>query len=367
MTKPMSIYLDLVRFVAALLVFHNHAAYARFGGYWMRPWGTFGNDGVMIFFVLSGFVIAYVSQRPDANLRDYAVARTSRLWSVVLPALIVTVLLDQAGSRIDPQLYDGWWYRADQPVWRFGTNLFFVSNLWFESERAFSNGPFWSIGYEFWYYVVFAAGFFVAPKWRWLAIAAALAIMGPRLVLLLPIWMLGVVVYHQCDKGRVHESLGWVLLIGSIVAYGLFRYHNVSDQLLHYTWDTWGKKTVRGYCGGYTERFLGDYLMALIVAANFLGVHAIQHRIGPWLERVERPARVLGGYTFAIYLFHYPMLMFFGAIFGKQPLLLVALTSVGILISAEFSEKKKTAYRDAVEAGVSRIEQMFGGRPAHPS
>ena len=365
MTKPMSIYLDLVRSVAALMVFHNHAAYSRFGGHWMRPWGTFGNDGVMIFFVMSGFVIAYVAQREGANFRDFAVARTSRLWSVVLPALLITIVLDQAGSRIDPALYDGWWYASDQPIWRFTANLFFINNLWFDSVRAFSNGPFWSIGYEFWYYVVFAMGFFGPPRLRWLGVLLVIGFVGPRLALLLPIWMLGVAVFWLCQRRSIPEWLGWTLTLCSIVAYGLFRYHNVSDQLLHYTYGIWGKKAVRAFCGGYTERFMADYLMGAIVAAHFLGIYGIQHRIAGALDKVERPARTLGGYTFAIYLFHYPMLMFFGAIFGKQPLLLIALTSVGIVICAEFSEKKKGAYRAAVDAAVKRIEQAFRGPSAH--
>ena len=54
-----SVYLDLIRFIAALLVVLSHAAYPRLDGVNFAMFGGFGRDAVMIFFVLSGYVIAY--------------------------------------------------------------------------------------------------------------------------------------------------------------------------------------------------------------------------------------------------------------------------------------------------------------------
>ena len=51
----------------------------------------------MVFFVLSGFVIAYVSEQKEHTLREYSISRLARLWSVAVPALILTIALDQLG------------------------------------------------------------------------------------------------------------------------------------------------------------------------------------------------------------------------------------------------------------------------------
>ena len=45
-----------------------------------------GNDAVMVFFVLSGFVIAYTVDRGETRASDYALARLVRMYSLALPA-----------------------------------------------------------------------------------------------------------------------------------------------------------------------------------------------------------------------------------------------------------------------------------------
>ncbi len=60
MNRPTSIYLDLIRFCAAAIVFIVHANYDRFtGGGLPLLWRLqdLGNDAVMVFFVLSGYML----------------------------------------------------------------------------------------------------------------------------------------------------------------------------------------------------------------------------------------------------------------------------------------------------------------------
>ena len=61
MPKSLSVYLDLIRLLAALLVFIVHANYQGFTGGLPVLWrlGGLGNDAVMVFFVLSGFVLSH--------------------------------------------------------------------------------------------------------------------------------------------------------------------------------------------------------------------------------------------------------------------------------------------------------------------
>ena len=41
-------------------------------------------------------------------------------------------------------------------------SFFFLNQLWFFDLAPFSSGPFWSVAYEFWFYALFAAAFFLA-------------------------------------------------------------------------------------------------------------------------------------------------------------------------------------------------------------
>jgi peptidoglycan/LPS O-acetylase OafA/YrhL len=59
---------------------------------------------VDVFFVLSGFVIAFVTTERESDGRSFAIARLARVYSVALPALVVTFVLDAIGRSIKPCL-----------------------------------------------------------------------------------------------------------------------------------------------------------------------------------------------------------------------------------------------------------------------
>ena len=101
MTPGFSHYLDLLRVIATLIVLASHMAYARFtrGDYaFIRDWNL-GSDAVILFFVLSGYVIAYTAYERDRSLAKFAFARFTSLYSVVIPAILITLALDYLGSR----------------------------------------------------------------------------------------------------------------------------------------------------------------------------------------------------------------------------------------------------------------------------
>lgn len=83
-----SIVLDLVRAVAAQLVCVGHAInFAGLGSTFIP------NDGVLLFFVLSGFLIAYTLDRkssdPDYTIVDFGIERTARIYTAYFPALLL--------------------------------------------------------------------------------------------------------------------------------------------------------------------------------------------------------------------------------------------------------------------------------------
>ena len=106
MNRETSIYLDLIRFTAAVFVFLTHASREQSSGGFL--WQLqFGREAVDVFFVLSGFVIAHVVETRERSALAYAVARAARLYSVALPALALTFLLDRIGQPLRPENYVG--------------------------------------------------------------------------------------------------------------------------------------------------------------------------------------------------------------------------------------------------------------------
>lgn len=223
MNSATSTYLDLVRFLAALLVFVHHLAYDRLTGGSLGPLGMFGEDAVMIFFVLSGYVIAYVAAEKEQAPREYFTSRFARLYSVVVPTLILTVLFDYMGQRLDASLYDG--RSNDSYPWvRALVSLSFANQFWFFDVRYFTNVPYWSISYECWYYISFGVALFMKGVRRWVVLAALAVVVGPLIVLLAPVWLLGVWVYRLNARGVISAQAGWPLFIGSIALYMGYRY-----------------------------------------------------------------------------------------------------------------------------------------------
>src|SRR5438105_11577903 len=96
----------MLRFVAAVLVVVSHASAQSLSGGFLWSLQYIGYPAVMIFFVLSGYVISYVASEKENTLSDYATSRLARLYSVLIPAIILTFAADSLGSVIDPHLYE---------------------------------------------------------------------------------------------------------------------------------------------------------------------------------------------------------------------------------------------------------------------
>jgi peptidoglycan/LPS O-acetylase OafA/YrhL len=351
--RTTSLYLDLVRFSAAVLVVLTHLAYTRFSGGMLTPLRTYGNDAVMIFFVLSGYVIAYTVAQRDRDFRTYAVNRFARLYSVAIPAIILTFILDHIGRQVDPVLYDGFWYQGNAPLSRMLAAITFTNELWFRSVRLFTNGPYWSLGYEFWYYMLFAAAVYARGKTRAFLLIGICALVGPKILLLLPVWLLGVWVHRVNSGPALSGRLGAVLFVLPIALYIAFRYSGMRDALLQWSYVQFGRSFVEGELM-WSNEFLAAYCIGLMVACNFIGVHAVSGKLAPLLTPFEKPIRNWAGCTFSIYLFHYPLLQFFKAVLpldAQSPAsvaTLLALTLIACRLLGSVTENRKDFARSLV-------------------
>ena len=101
-----SIFLDVVRFLAAVMVAVGHLSLNCFTIGWPPVLMSWAEGAVAVFFVLSGFMIRYVTIAKYGDLRRFAIDRIARIYSVVLPAMALTVLFDLTSARVNPGYYN---------------------------------------------------------------------------------------------------------------------------------------------------------------------------------------------------------------------------------------------------------------------
>ncbi len=347
MTRIFSIYLDATRFLAALAVLLFHASKDRFAGQWLQPlFANAGLDGVVVFFVLSGFVIAYVLDQKEHHPATYLNNRLIRLWSVVLPALLLTFVADAIGRHLDNEIYPTE-YPTDYPLARLASAALFLGQLWFLDIQPLSNGPFWSLAYEFWYYLIFGAAVFLRGAWRFVVVGALLAITGPKILILFPIWLFGVWTYRFVSKGGSSPRLGWLLAFTPVALLIAVHLINLRTHAYVRTEALIGSNLF--YALRYSSEFVYSGIVGALVAIHFVGVASLGNRIAPLLTRWERPIRAAAEMTFAIYLFHYPLLHLWGAAIQPHGIVgniaVVVLTVVVIVPLGLLAEHGKDRWR----------------------
>jgi len=174
------VHLDFARGLAAVAVCAGHLRAFQFSTFTQVPkpnWFDkifylvtgYGHQAVVVFFVLSGFLVGGSVAKSTSKNRwswfDYGLRRLTRLWLVLIPALVLTWMWDSAGGFLTGGLgYNGCYYGSLQsgPPQSAGTQLgpaVFFGNLFF-LQTIFTpvygtNGPLWSLANEFWYYLLF--------------------------------------------------------------------------------------------------------------------------------------------------------------------------------------------------------------------
>ena len=186
-----SVLLDVLRLASAIVIAAAHLTQSYFSTGWPDLTEN-GRPALVMLFLLSGLVIRYVTVIRRGRMTDFWVDRISRVYSVVVPALVFTVIASYLAMRINPAYYlPNWGVNSGRPLLRIGLNLIFMAQSWNLTYDLFSNTPFWTLSYEVFYYVFYAVAFYLGGIRRgfWLVIVAALA--GQHILLLLPLWLLG--------------------------------------------------------------------------------------------------------------------------------------------------------------------------------
>lgn len=303
----LSAYLDFLRFTAALSVLMGHMSQDGFNMTWM-PLAHMSHNAVIIFFVLSGFIICRSSLDKSRGGLDFIVARMSRIYSVALPAVIYCVLLAKAIEWWRPDLISRLpGYREVHWVDLIACVSFYTESWssWRDSGKALTlNGPYWSLSYEVWYYIIFGFFVFVRSAWRWPMVLLAGLLAGPAILVLLPVWALGAWYAARGETvPRLGNSNAWAVFVGSIALIALIKISDVDASI---------KVRLHDFVPGYwrldgSQRMVTDYVVGLCILAHVHAYTCLPPTVGRFFERHGRQLATLAGFSFTLYLFHRPM------------------------------------------------------------
>jgi len=315
-----SLHLDLIRGLAAFLVFVGHLRLIVTGhtgnvtngetpGLLTHPVHAtgFGHTAVVVFFVLSGYLVGGTVVRDLArgsfSWVKYAFRRLSRLWTVLIPTLMIGFFIDAisthcfATTRVVSQgLFTEGFHTPG-----IGIFLQYISFLQSIARLNIitygTNVALWSLSNEFWYYLLFpmlAVALF-GKRTGWLARVALLLVagfllwfVGTRISGYFLLWLCGVLAYIVPAKipTRFQSAATIVLALQFIVVL-------VSMRFIP------------------TEGFTTD---ALISFSFTLMLYAILHQVGPASASLySRFAHFISFPSYSLYATHVPVCILFAA------------------------------------------------------
>jgi peptidoglycan/LPS O-acetylase OafA/YrhL len=303
LSENSSLALDVVRALAsqAVLVGHGISYFAIWPFLQPPAIPYIQNLAVLVFFILSGFLIAYATLRkpPGYRFREFFIDRFARIFTAYLPALALVWVIDRIAIHLGPITYQ---HGNAFDVRTMIANVFMlqdhpfggVHSLFQTTVTSFGSArPFWTLAIEWWIYMCFgwivlrdrarsviAWGIVLVP----LLYVPAVNVVGGRGNGLALVWIFGVAVYLLL-AGRKIEASRNVFALGALAFLGL------SVILLRGTKEAYDPK-----------------LAALLAAAMLCAVLAFDRITWKVPALVARAIRFVAGYSFTLYLLHYSIL-----------------------------------------------------------
>ncbi len=312
--REFSVYLDLLRFGAALMVLLFHIRIFEVG-----PAGILrfipnrGHDFVILFFVLSGYVIASATDRKRAKgLREFALDRMARVYSVAVPLLVFCTLLELSlYGQSDPQR--NWADRIGQPFVTLGLNIVFMGQSWWLHRMPFVNDAYWSLCYEVMYYAGFGVVMFMRGWSRAVGLVVVAVLAGPKVLLLLPCWLLGAAAYFWRDRWQLGRTVAVVAAFVVPVVILLLLHAVGFAPAMRSIMKGWFPVSYGAL--DFSNDFLVDYTAAALAAFHLYAVRYIGFN---WPARLSSIITAGAAMSFTLYLFHGPLLFLVMNGFGDQ-------------------------------------------------
>jgi peptidoglycan/LPS O-acetylase OafA/YrhL len=258
-----------------------------------RYLASHAHAAVIVFFVLSGYVMAFATTRKRAQgsygLREYFLDRWSRIYSVLGAAIVWTLVIDYFGGLLFPT------YAAYGPKGHFAirllANIACLQGTWGRRMELGTNGALWSIGYEWLFYFVYGVVVFRSAfrsKSTPLILAMGyFAISGLTKSAYMFVWLLGVVAFHLSQRtgARLRSPVYAAGVLGLLLANHLIEYRRLASSEL------------------VNDVLFGAAVATFLVFEIKAGRRAWHHRL------IDVNAR-MAGFSYTLYAFHLPLVFF---------------------------------------------------------
>jgi peptidoglycan/LPS O-acetylase OafA/YrhL len=305
LTKSSSILLDLIRGVSAQLVVIGHlfSFYNIFGLRQHENRFLMQEFGVVIFFILSGFLIGYSvdnkSEKHAYTFRHFFLDRFSRIFIAYLPALFVITLLDAAAYKISGSTA----YTDAQNIKTFVGNIFMLQdfpiqnalNKIFKSHihiTSFGSArPLWTVAVEWWIYLLFGFIYFKRITWK-------------NIIFLLPLL---IVPLFKVGTGGNGLSILWFL---SLLGYYLIKNNIFKNNYFLLIALLIMASVVRLLFNEFKVYDLAFSVPLMIALFVFVAYLQKQTKPNYFFLKIKPVSSTLAAFSFSLYLLHYSIIEF---------------------------------------------------------
>jgi peptidoglycan/LPS O-acetylase OafA/YrhL len=364
--------LDGLRGLAAIIVVFSHLALtlAPISDRWIVPtanhpetgsfywWitstplqlGIAGPQAVLIFFVLSGMVVALpVLKRRNFDWFAYYPQRVARLWvpvaASVLLALVLILITDQSAEHASSL-----WVAASSigtPSWQ---QTLSTMNLLFGDITM--NNPLWTIRWELVFSLMlplFVAVAIATRRWWWVVLIATLPIVAVgtfaanTALIFLPVFLVGTVLavkfedIQKWSRTRLTRRGSLLLGIPALI---------VSLLLLDIHWTIWGLLggAPRFQTIAHSLEYVGAFGLVVLAAFWMPAIRLLSTRLFQWLGRI----------SFSLYLVHVPVILALDSVFDRQ------FTAVRVVASLAAALLVAVVFARLVERPAHRFSRWLG-------
>jgi len=261
----------------------------------------FGQEAVILFFLISGFVINYSFQHStDRSFSSYFLKRSIRIYVPLLVVFAVGYLTESYNA--------GHWIAAD--IQKFVLNILMLQDWDFAKPNVIvapllNNDPLWSLSYEWWFYMLFFVVVTLVPsRMRQTTcifivsmIASILYTVYPnflfRLLAYLSIWWTGVHlsnIYMDKRAVSIRDCIPIVLVLGFICAVFLLNVVFAARG---------GESLLLGTHPILELRHFGFALTAVVLAALWQGYN------WRFFDLMFGPFLIFAPISYVVYISHY--------------------------------------------------------------
>lgn len=176
----------------------------------------------------------------------------------------------------------------------------------------------------------------------------AVVLAGPRVVILMPIWLVGFACYRMHYGLKIRKFFGYCCVTISVLSYLAIRATNLDDVLFSYSAIFIGGEDKINTMLGFSKRFAPDYFISMLFLIMFYGLLMVREDFYRPFLKMRPIIKILSAYTFSLYLFHYPLLTLFSHVTDNTWVALFSCVCITVAIGY-FTETRKKYLANLIE------------------